>query len=144
MNPNSRDQFSDFANFQPTYTDLTPQPKSGQVEDSIVNLPYINSAQNTSIHSPNQYFGSPTMVVQSSQPHQTLHSAPVNMTIDSSIAHRSSADQVLPITFFYQPPNDFCSYRITAKEISLAIATQLLNEFNGNINFHQSLLSARK
>ena len=60
------------------------------------------------------------------------------MTIDSSIAQRNSADQVRPITFFYQPPNDFCSYRITAKEISLAIATQLLNEFNGNINFHQN------
>ena len=65
------------------------------------------------------------MVVQSSQPYQTLHSVPVNMTVDS-IAQS-----------FADPLHDFCSYRITIKEISLDIATQLLNELNGNINFHQ-------
>src|SRR5438105_2850990 len=134
MNPNySRDQFSDFENFQPTYTNVTSQPSPGQVEDSIVNFPYTNFAQTHSIHSPNQYFDSPTiytMDVQSLQPHQTLQSTSANMTVPLQATH--------PITFSCQPPNNFCSCYVTTREISLAKATQLLNESNENINFHQN------
>jgi hypothetical protein len=78
------------------------------------------------------------MDVQSSQPYQTLQSASANMIVNSPIAQRSSIDPlqaIHPISFFYQPPNDFYIYHITTKEISRVIATQRLNE---DINYHQN------
>ena len=142
MNQNySRDQFSNVEYFQPTFTNLTSQPSPGQVGNSIVNPPYINSALNdTNYHSSN---GCPTVhatAVQPSQPHQTLQSTSVDTTSNSYVVQSSAnpLQAVRLITFFYQPPNDFFIYRITTKEISLVVATQLLSEFNGNINSYQN------
>ena len=143
MNENhSRDQFSGSENFQ---INLASQPNPAEgLTASHVNASYVNSLQNASIYSPSQHYGNPevyTLTGQFPQPQQTLHLASVNTIVDSPIAQNnfvvnSLTQPINPISFFYQPPNDLCNYRINCNEISFDTVIQLLNE--PNINRNQS------
>ena len=136
MNENhSRDQFSGSETFQ---INLASQPNLAEgLTASHVNVSYVNSLQNASIYSQSQQYGSPFP-----QPQQTFHLASVNTIVNSPIAQNnfvinSLTQPINPISFFYQPPNDLCNYRINCNEISFDTVIQLLNEPN-NINHNQN------
>jgi len=102
--------------------------------DLRVNIPYV-TVQNDYIHLINKCYGNPevSMMAQILQP----------TTINFPIVQDTTTVIDQPIhsnTFFYQPPNDLCSYYIKYKKISV----KSLNEFSSNISnindyvfFHQ-------